>query len=340
MTPTATANHPDAATLAAYLDRRLPEAERLQVVEHLAACPDCWERTSDAADVLEDLESTEEGTAHPATSLDTPEEGGSARVSPSRGSRPASRTRPATWAPPKRWVPVAVAAILLVAAVGLALWFSPLSRQPGGGPSLEVEQLAATLPEEADVWRGHLGDHPWGVTRDVTGPPDGLPSPTAQEQRALRLGARAVRLQAALAAGDGEAARGQLESMARHAEQLTGILALAGAYRDLADRLAAGAAPRSLTGEAARLDELATGNLENTPYALGKWAEAGRLAALSGDPNALGHGAFRGIPATLQRDDWPPRLAAPLAALEALLTRDDADPGAVADAFAAVLAAG
>jgi hypothetical protein len=45
------AAHPDAATLAAYLDRRLPDADARGVAEHLIACLSCREGLTDVARV-------------------------------------------------------------------------------------------------------------------------------------------------------------------------------------------------------------------------------------------------------------------------------------------------
>ena len=51
MTQSPLAAHPDAATLAAYLDRRLPDADARGVAEHLIACASCREGLSDVSRV-------------------------------------------------------------------------------------------------------------------------------------------------------------------------------------------------------------------------------------------------------------------------------------------------
>ena len=51
VTPFPTPAHPDTAALAAYLDRRLPEAEARAVAEHLITCATCRGGASDVARV-------------------------------------------------------------------------------------------------------------------------------------------------------------------------------------------------------------------------------------------------------------------------------------------------
>jgi hypothetical protein len=51
VTQSALTAHPDAATLAAYLDRRLPDAEARGVAEHLISCASCREGVTDVARV-------------------------------------------------------------------------------------------------------------------------------------------------------------------------------------------------------------------------------------------------------------------------------------------------
>ncbi len=119
--------HPDLETLAAFLDGKLPDAERARVMKHLAACKACFSLFADTARTLRDLE--------PA--------GGKVLRFPFFG-RPEVR----------RALPLAAAAVLVMAAgLGAYAW---LWRPP----RIEVRDLLADLPDKpglsAEIWAAPL----------------------------------------------------------------------------------------------------------------------------------------------------------------------------------------
>lgn len=102
--------HPDMATLAAYLDGNLSDADTSAVREHLVTCADCMEIVTESAVALDEL---------------LPDEGGE------------------VVAFPRRWMAIAIAAAIIVPLLALALILSMRGDSPD-----ELGQLAALAPGE------------------------------------------------------------------------------------------------------------------------------------------------------------------------------------------------
>lgn len=183
------------------------------------------------------------------------------------------RERGAAPVPISRWrswrvaAPLAAAAVLAV-AVGV-LW-------PFRG-------LAGYLDAAAVVAHKDWDDPGW--RRPRSGDACSACSP---EEIALRLGAQTINLRVALKAGDRPAAQraaGQSAALADAADIFTGL------YEELGERLEVEEL-EALLEPAREAEELLAvsfgkGSPEARRFALGRWAEAGRLAALSEDARAL-----------------------------------------------------
>jgi hypothetical protein len=196
------------------------------------------------------------------------------------------------------WAAAAAAAVLALAVV----W-----RLPEREPTFAVAELGRELAEpslEAEL-TGAWYEQTWSVTRG--------PAPEALAPGAVipfRLGVRAMDLEAALQAGRSEDAvlltrrlegllgevegtEPQLRAYAEVRARLQPPAMAADEPRDLGLRRAM---PGHRTGslEAARLaDRLNAEHPGFDGYGLGKWAEAGRLAALSGNAMLLRSRSFR-----------------------------------------------
>ncbi len=206
----------------------------------------------------------------------------------------------------RRWglaAPLAAAAVLVI-AIGLL--------RPG-------PDLAALLDPPAIVAAGEgWSDPDWRRLRSGGGP-----SPYDGEQLAFRLGARAVDLRVALGGGDREEAD-RLAAQAERWATDAGLYLLARSYEDLRHRIAGGADDAELQELAAAAETLLAESFERRSpegrrVALGRWAEAGRLAALSADAHAL-----RRI--VRQRPESAAAIEPAIERLESLLERPD--PGA------------
>jgi hypothetical protein len=108
-----TLTHPDLEELAAFLDGKLPEADRARVEEHLAECRDCHEIFVGAVRFQED----------------------SSTVVPFAPRQ----------SPVRRWLPLAAAALLAV-AVG-----APIYRTYMAPPDMAVAELTAAYQEDAQA---------------------------------------------------------------------------------------------------------------------------------------------------------------------------------------------
>lgn len=239
----------DLELLAAYLDGRLSPEDRAAVEQRLATDDDAFELFAEAARLHESSEPAGAVVAFPART-------GRRRI----------------------WTLVAAAAAVLL-ALGLAAtrpW-----RGPGDVPSAE---WVASLPS-GEVLASRLGERwteaPWSELRGDPVVPS-APSPYRPEVAAFRIGARTVELVAALRADDRASAlaiAGQLDGLYYNLDQnLVGPAAVAELSRALED----GAAAPEVLGRVRDLDKY-HGVEPAVYYEAGRWAAAGRLAALAGD---------------------------------------------------------
>lgn len=290
---------PDAGELAAFIDGRLAGAERARVVEHLAACERCYAVFSAVGDFQEE-EREGDAAAGPPLSFT------------GRRSRfPAA----AAWA----------AAAGLILALGAA-WLVA-SRWSSGRVS--SHQLIAALDAApaalaGDLWQGPVYRSPLAPELELA-------------QRDFLLGVHLVDLRIALAAGDAEAAE-------RVLAQIDNVIGGdffffdegSGFYGQAREQIEQGRPPAELLAGAAAqerdLDELL-----GVELALGKWTEAARLAAASGDaPYLEGRRGGRLLSRLLAPEEDPlldPRVLEELRSVETLLASDApaADLGELAE---------
>jgi hypothetical protein len=237
------------------------------------------------------------------------EEAGEASEQESRVFRLARPSR-------SQWLAVAAAAVVVIMVRILFLASNV------GVATFQVADLAQELAAGTDLdarfGAGWVDDTPWTSWR---GP---------EESDALRLGARMVALDAALRASDRDAAS---ILVARIRESLPPGTTRR-TYGDLGERLAE-ADRGELLELAGRAEAYLAEDLASPFFDLGRWAEAGRLAALAGDVEVLRRPAFRETLATLRtREEFAGRLE-PVATR---LAEEPLDTAAVAAAFAATFA--
>jgi hypothetical protein len=255
---------PTSEALAAFVDQALPPRERDRIVAHLAGCDDCYAVVAEAMHTVDELAAAE-GTAG-----ETAEE---ADPDPAPGRGEPGRVR--------RLRPAVLVGLPLAAAVILAVGLWP---RLGGATVPPAAELAARLAAGGALASlpGAWSEHGWVPTLRGHEVPVG-----SCGRPAFCLGVVSVDLAAALAAGAPEAARLADHSATLLAASIEFSDDLVGRYRDLAGELA-GPAPDlpAARAAAAAIDADVAALLldaERADHALGRWAEAGRLAAAGGD---------------------------------------------------------
>jgi hypothetical protein len=297
---------PDFEILASFVDANLTAAERTHVVEHLADCPKCAEVVAETMRLLGDVGLDEEADEE----ADENEEAGPGDSAPAL--KPSGRVIPF-----RRWVAVAVP-LAAAAALAVAIW----------PPGFEEKSWVG-----GEMARRARGDRGW-----LAGLGGGLPNFRGVEESseaAFRVGVVTVDLAAALARGDREASA---EFAARAGLELSdgmwGDARTAASYRDLGNRLGEGLPMDEASVQAAALEEQARKALgADAEFSLGKWAEAGRLAAKLGNVRYFTEPQTRRQARDLARSELPERLDERLAAVREQLTEDDPDLTALESAL-------
>jgi hypothetical protein len=236
----------DPQVLAALLEGRLPARERVAVMARLAASEPALEAYIDAVAVMSELQ-----------------------PGPMIGDRGPARSAPDAkrWRlPPKRWL--AIAAVL--AGVALAPWLTTRSRPSGrADPGGIVAQLQVPTGGLPAGWDGR----PWSSVR-------GAEQPLTPRARAIRLGARLVDLELAVAVRD-PAAANLAGDIAALLEALPAAGPVTAMYRDIArDDSASSQDLEPLLAQAGTAAARLAGA---DPTRLGAWAEAARIAAARRD---------------------------------------------------------
>jgi hypothetical protein len=260
-------NHPSPEALAAFVDGRLSGDPRAQVMAHLDRCRDCYEVFAETVRF--------QGAEEPRGRV----------VRSSRFGAP-------QWV----WWTAAAAAVLVVAIVAPVIWEDlGLGGTDGEGEVLlSSAELAATL--------GSAGP---ASSADASGLLAGgfaFAGGAGPREAAFRAGVRLMDLAAAARGLELDGAGEALEGLAR-------LLADAGLDRVLEDDLDAAreavaeADALALERAVGRLEAGAEGALDPFHLALGKWAEAGRLAAASGETALFRSPAFVGFLEALGKRD-------------------------------------
>ncbi len=259
---------PDLEDLAAYLDGRLSKERRALVEERLANDEDYYEIFLENVRFLEEEQSRQRRSGGEVVA-------------------------PAVWWRSRRVAGPAAAAAVLVAAIGLPRL---LPGPPIG--DLVTRLNAQAIVDSDDDWYSPG----WDNLRGGSGPEPVTLDPKQRQEIAFRIGSHTVHLAVALKAGNGEDA-------AHLAAKLVDFLIrgddplffLSAEAADLRAQIVAGDLPGA-TARAARLETRLEEMLkeeEGRRYALGRWNEAGRLAALTGNAEVLadvrGRRVARGI---------------------------------------------
>lgn len=258
---TSTETCPSLEDLAAFLEGRLSGDERARIVAHLADCPDCYEIFAEAARFELSEEEKEERDADTPALTEIPRE---PMEDPPPGKVIPFRSRPAF-----RWVS-SIAAALAVVALGI-----PLYRQSYAMPQISSAELVSSAVSEKTV-----EDPFWANLAERGGEEDAGPSIIPHE---VLLGAHALNLHLSLSRGDQERALNDLAGINDHIGKIGLLPEQTEAYLRIQDQIADGKPARQFLREADQIE--ATLPVEDDPYfALGKWVEAGRLAALAENP--------------------------------------------------------
>ncbi len=297
---------PDLEDLAAYLDGRLSAERRAQVEERLLHDEDYYDVFTENVQFLQQHGQQEQAAA-----------GGGEVVAPAAWWR-SSKVIAALA------VPAAIAATLVVAVSLPRLML---------GPTIDdwVARLdAKAVTSSKDLWH----DPDWQRPRGGSGSTPVQPDLRRQQELAFRIGTRTVDLQVALAAGDRTVARGAATQLKQWTGDSFYLLPYRQAWAELMERIDV-EDPSALRAEVAELERhLAEQGFEGGPadrYKLGKWNEAGRLAALAKDAKVLA-----GIWRRQQIARGIPEIANHLGALEAVLEQPELDFAAAEATFSEI----
>lgn len=236
---------------------------------------------------------------------------------------------------------VAIVGGLLAAALALVVVLPRL----GKGEPLSTQALAKALTADgglvATLAAPNWFEVRWSVMRGTTAMPDAA-------DMAFRIGVRSIDLEVALRTRRLEQARILSE---RLAHLLSGLdppaLAVVG-YRQLSREIEAheeSASPAALLENSGALAALVAEELqlEVLNLTFGRWCEAGRLAAVSGNTELLTSDEFREfVPRLAERGDWDPEVVLEIERLRDLLQPElnDLQLAAIAVSFEAILAQG
>ncbi len=267
---TMAARCPRLEEIAAFVDGRLHPEARRRIARHLDECEACYEVFVGTVEILRDLaaEQAEEGGSPPGdgTAANPP-------AAPARGFGKVLAFPPFGRRLLRSNVFRFAASLVFVAALG---WF--------GRGFVSAPRLETALPRTAALAAGLAGWREASPLVRHRGDPvlDGEDLRTAFE-----LGAYGMTLWAALETNQAAIARAALDDLRGVESNAT----LAGLPRtglqDLENKLVAGAEPRSLEPALTKVETLIERVLAEAgllpTYQLGRWAEAGRLAALAED---------------------------------------------------------
>jgi hypothetical protein len=291
---------PDPIALAAFVDGRLSADERREVVLHLDRCEACYET------VLETVRFQSE------------EEPAGRVIGPRRLG--ATSRRPA-------WFWPAVAAASLLAAV---LVFPVLRTNPDRVEVATVEPTngVAALVAAVDAERlGDLGDSLWPVWPEEGGLAF---SPISPDIASFRVGVRLVDLRFAAASRDARSVNRALGRLTRTLEAAGLGPTLERVEPELEAARAASSDPARLAERIERIERETVAGLDSAELGLGAWAEAGRVAAATGDRDYLGSAVFVGRGDAFASEDLAPDAARTVKAVrDAIRDRGDLEPAVV-----------
>jgi hypothetical protein len=242
-------DHPELEAIGAYLDGRLASAERAAVEAHLADCGDCRELLGETAHALG---AVPEALAAPLAEA------------PRDPPPPVSRVpRRRSWHLSARLaLPLAAA----LAAAILAPWLLGRLRTPPPRVATLAGQLPPAPELVTELWQR-------GIYRGSAGSVGRL------DRRSTLAGVLLLDARVALAAGDRARAILVTSRLAALLEDIGQVRAEAGRLREVAERLERGDAPDELVARIDEVEPMLEERLLPGWLDLGRWAEAGRLAA-------------------------------------------------------------
>jgi hypothetical protein len=238
---------PSDEDLAAYIDGNLDKAESKRIVEHLATCEDCYAVYIGAVRFKLETEPAPMDNVVPF---------------PSREEK-------------RRWwqlSAMAAAAVLLV-AVGSGGYhlIGPL-------PALLTAQVTKPIQEKPELPAGSF----WlGPTQRGVGDTEEAPS----EPASFKMGVQLVNLQVSLAANQGDQAQDFVARILQNLKTQNFVDESNNGYTGITGAIANGIPPKNLRGEASKLAGQAREIFDPLYLDLGQWVEAGRLAAISHNPD-------------------------------------------------------
>ena len=279
--------------LAAFLEGNLTGEERDRMVRHLNRCPDCFERYTQTARLLDAIEEDEASAPPVADVVPLPR-----------------RSRRHAWLLP-------LAAAILTVVGGAHLWNALSGGLPSPGP--ELSQVFPALPETRraafdeeihQIVRGHQGNGPEGMT---------FP------RQAFQLGARWVDLDPALRSLSTTLTERALRNLR---EILPGSIERRDLPEQPCSQLLAPRAPEPKEIDACRkVIETVFG--DRPEFALGRWTEATRLAIAAGADRYLADASVQKFPERLlavEQTSWDEGVRAALERAGKLL-EDGLSPG-------------
>jgi len=298
----AASHRPDPDELAAFVDGQLSGEEHQKLEAHLGACEACREVVAESLLLLEEV---------PETAV-AAEADGAADVEP-EGARILThpRWRRVAW----QLAPLAAAALLV-----LVLWPSLAVL---GGPASSRELLAGFTDPHGLTARL---DHGWPRLRGESYVKNLTP-----EKIAFRLGVRVFDLQVALKTDSENEVRATLEKLIlllKDGVDLSEFIWFR--YQGALDQIAGGGELDEQALEAAldAEDELEK-ILDSAYFPLGRWAEAGRLAAMADDRNFFERRKFRGDARKLERAELSPEVTEQIRQIRGALEDHPLDEGAM-----------
>jgi hypothetical protein len=249
---------PSDEDLAAFLDGRLAGRERQRVVEHLAGCARCFELFCAVTDSRrEEQEEPAGGGLEEQRTADAPPRGGILLPFLPRG-------------PALRWA-AALAATALVAVPAALLY-----RHSSSPATMTTAELVEPLRPQLGSLAGQLWEG--GELRGAGDEGEFFAT-------SFLLGVHLVDLRAALEAGDARASEKVLDDMTSILAKVDFFDEPRQFYQEARRALVTGGtAPAGLLSEAAAREDEFADRFDEVYLSFGKWAEAGRLSAIAGDP--------------------------------------------------------
>ena len=276
---------PSAEEIGAFLEGNLSPARTSRLLEHFAACEDCYETYLGAESFLSQAGvSTQGGT--PVPPLAGFHEGGGRESSSN-----ADRSRPfRSQGRRQRWL-LSLAAILLV-AVSFPIYRSLTARPPMAATALVELSPAGAQRIRGLAWKG---DTPRGLNG---------PSPERFEVP-FRLGVQVVNLQVGLRTTDADLALEAVQRILGLTGKVGYLDPVASIYKEeIFDKMISNRGPfqpEVFQEDALRAEQEMDPYLNPAFFDLGRWTAAGRFAAIAKEARFFGRREVRRFPAWLLR---------------------------------------